>query len=253
MIVIGAGRVGTALARRAEERGLPCALVRRDAGWEALEGRPGTPILVATRNDDLPEVVAQVPEHRREDLVFVQNGMVRPWLREQLLGQSTRGLLYFSVPSLGAPIEIGDRPSPLCGPRSLETVGWLVDLGIPAISVDWARFSAFELEKLIWTSAFGVLCETFDCDVGTICAERTAELRSLVRELSRVGRASMGVDLPIEWLLGRLCAYSASIPTTRASVKEWRWRNGWFVEEAARRGVATPVHLHLLEGIGKLR
>lgn len=251
MIVIGAGRIGTALADRAQERGVTCHLVHRETGWEALAGRPGAPILVATRNDDLQEVVARVPAHRREDLVFVQNGMIRPWLWQQMLGQCTRGLLFLSVSSLGAPIEIGDRPSPFCGPRALEVVGWMVDLGLPAQSVDWARFSAFELEKLVWICAFGVLCEIFECDVGTVCAERAAELRSLVTELLRVGCASTGVDLPMDWLLGRLCAYSRSIATTRVTVKEWRWRNGWFVEEAARYGIATPVHLHLLEGIGR--
>ena len=51
MIVIGGGRVGTALAERSAEVGIDCTLVSRQHGWEALAGPPGDPILVTVRND----------------------------------------------------------------------------------------------------------------------------------------------------------------------------------------------------------
>ncbi len=252
MIVIGAGRVGTALSERAQARGVPCHLITREAGWSAVDLAEGAPILVTTRNDDLEGVLARVPEPRRTDLVFVQNGMLRPWLQAHGVQEATRGLLFFAVPRKGAALEPGPHPSPFCGRHAGAVVAWLGALDVPAAAVDWARFSAVEVEKLVWNSAFGLLCEHLDADVGTICTHAVPELRSLVSELSRVARASLGVDLPLPWLVDRLCAYSRSIPTYRGAVKEWRWRNGWFVEEAERRGLATPLHLDLLRLTGHI-
>jgi hypothetical protein len=45
----------------------------------------------------------------------------------------------------------------------------------------------------------------------------------------------------------RLLAYSDSIPTFRAGVKEWSWRDGWWVQAAARHGVVTPRYTEMLE------
>lgn len=55
------------------------------------------PILVATRNDALAGIVASCPPERRQDLVFMQNGMLEPWLREQGLADATQLLVYFAV------------------------------------------------------------------------------------------------------------------------------------------------------------
>jgi len=251
MFVIGAGRVGSALFERAKEREVPCHLVTRDAGWEQLEGRPGTPILVTVRADDLAAVVPRVPLHRRSDLVFVQNGAIRTWLQKNALQGSTRGLLFFAVAERGGPIRPGEA-SPFCGPHAQEAAGFLIDVGLSAISVDWAKFSSTELEKLIWNAAFGVLCERFQCDVGTVVEQHLVDLRALVTELARIGRASMGVDLPLDWLVARLCKYSLSIREWRGSVKEYPWRNGWFLAEAGRFGIPTPVHRMLLGATGHL-
>ena len=52
------------------------------------------PIYVCTRNDALAGVIASTPSNRREDLVFLQNGMVGEFLFEQGLrdaAQVTRG------------------------------------------------------------------------------------------------------------------------------------------------------------------
>lgn len=250
MVVIGAGRVGTALQLQAKDAGAPCTLVRRDAGWEALDGPPGDPILVTVRADDLEDLLPRVPARRRDDLVFAQNGAIRGWLASHGLAGCTRGLLFFAVAAKGSRLEPG-KDSPFCGPYAHETVRWLVSIGVGACVVDWARFSAAELEKLIWNAAFGLLCEAHGTDVGGVVRDHRAELHALAGELSRVGRASMGVDPDLDRLVDRLCAYSLTIPTYRGAVKEWRWRNGWFVEEAARFRVDTPVHHALLRRVGR--
>ncbi len=61
-------------------------LIRRN---EPVTG-PAGPIVVCTRNDDLQAIVEATPAARREDLVFIQNGMLQPWLDAQGLGDNTQ-------------------------------------------------------------------------------------------------------------------------------------------------------------------
>lgn len=251
MVIIGAGRVGGALHAAALDNDMPCTLVSRTENWGAVEnGVPGEPILVTTRNDDLDAVLARVPAHLHQDLVFIQNGALGPWLDAHGLTTGTRGLLFFAVPSRGAPIEPGPEPSPFTGPHALTVARWLTRVGVRAQVVEWPRFMAWELEKLVWNCAFGLMCTVHDCDVGTVCDAHADELKALVAELRVVGRAANNVDLPLDWLYDRLVAYSRTIPTNRASLKAWPWRNGWFVEKARLRRVDTPIHLDLLRRAG---
>ncbi len=247
--IIGAGRVGGALAALSAERGVASSLITREEGWQALDAEPGEPVIVAVRNDDLDAVLERVPAPRRGDLVFVQNGMLRPWLRERKLDDGTRGLLFFAVPKRGAAADPGGT-SPFVGPHAARVAAWLRGLGLPAQEVEAGAFAEVELEKLIWNCAFGLLCQVHDAPVGGVVEEHGAELRALVAEMVRVGAAGMGTELELDPLVGRLCAYSRSIPDYQGAVKEWRWRNGWFVEAAREHGIATPTHAALLRRAG---
>jgi ketopantoate reductase len=242
VVVIGAGRVGLALKRRSEARGTePVVLVDRDRGDDALRGAQGDPILVAVRNDDLPDVIARVPTYRREDLVFIQNGAIRDQLRAHSLASATRGLLYFAVASREAEVVPG-LVSPFCGPHALAMARFLSSLGLEAHAMDWGRFSYYELEKLLWLATHGLLCQAHRCTVGELVARHREELRALVAELCVVGRAAWGVDADPDYVTDRLVAYSETIPTWPAAVKEWRYRNGWLRSEARRLKVPTPLH-----------
>ena len=99
---------------------------------------------------------------------------------------------------------------------------------------------------------FGVFCERFDMTVGEVAEKRRPEIHGLVQELSRIGRMTIGVEIPTDHLVGRLVAYSEPIPAFRARVGAFEWRHGWFVERARALGAATPVHEDLLKSIGKL-
>jgi ketopantoate reductase len=248
-IVIGAGRVGTALQARSAKIGVPCALVSRDHGWEALEGPQGDPVILAVRNDDLLEVAARVPRNRRTDLVVIQNGAVRQHLRDNALERVTRGLIYFAVSKRGEPIQPGGT-SWFSGHHGLTLARWFGQMGLSAESVDWGRFSFYELQKMCWIAAFGPLCDRHDTTVGDIADNHRDALHALVTELAAIGRAAHGIDVPIDYLVEGLCAYSRTIPDFRASTKEWRWRNGWFVETARRHHLKIPVQRELLTAIG---
>jgi ketopantoate reductase len=251
VIVIGAGRIGTALAARSDQSaGERFVLVDRERGWDRIHPEAAGPILLAVRNDDLAAVLERVPPTRRGDLVFVQNGMLRPWLEERGLGGATRGLLYMAVPTVGANIEPG-LESPFHGRHAAAMVDAFTAVGLPAKVVDAKTFAAIELEKLIWNCAFGLFCQALDCDVGTVVEQHRPRLRLLVSELLAVGGPALGVEVELEPLVERLCEYSRSIPSYRGAVKEWPWRNGWFVSTARARKQRTPTHDMLLLAIGK--
>lgn len=250
VVVIGGGRIGTALVQQSQARGVAVALVTRDAGWQALDAAAGTPIALCVRNDDLDAVLARLPPHRRGDLAFLQNGMLRPWLAAQGFDNPTRGLLFFAVGRRGDPPAPGGT-SPFVGPHAAALARWLGDLGLAAEAVDAPAFAAIEVEKLLWNCAFGLMCQAHGCSVGAVVRDHGAQLRALCAELLQLAAPACGVDLAFAPLFERLCAYSLAIADYRGAVKEWPWRNGWFVAEAAARQRDCPEHARLLQRIGR--
>lgn len=214
-------------------------LISRSAGWDAIE-RSTAPIFVAVRNDDLGDVLARVPSSHHSRLVFTQNGMLRPWLGEHGLAGNTRGLLFFAVPARGAPLEPGGE-SPFVGPHAAAVVQWLGRVGVPSAVTTPEAFASTELEKLLWNCCFGLLCEYTDGPVGAVVEKHDGLLTPLAEELLRWGMPAFGLHLDDgarSAMIERLRAYSRSIPSYRGAVKEWQWRNGWFV------GVADEPGLH---------
>lgn len=229
MEIVGRGRVGQALAGRGVG-----AIIDRDAGWERLDGPAGAPILVAVRADDLAGVLAQIPRHRREDLVFVQNGAIRQHLSALGVGDATRGLLFFAVPTRGGDLSPG-APSPFVGPRAEAVVAAFLAGGVPAEVVSDGAFRDLELEKILWLSIFGALGDTTGLTVGPIATERRGDVAALVAALAPGARRALGATVDDATLVERLCAYSASIPTWQAAAREPRWRMDWLRAQAGDR------------------
>lgn len=222
MIIVGAGRVGHVLARAGG------TLVRRGEPIPA-----GSPIVVCTRNDDVDAVIAATPAASRANLVFVQNGILRPILDRWGLRSATVGVLYFAAADRSGDAVAGP-PSLFAGPNASILIATLRRLGLPAersrdIDGDVAR-------KLLWNVIYGVLGEAHEVPVGEV---PEADVRQLVEELAPV----LGVAPDADPLL----AYAASIPDYRASVKEWRWRNGYVRDRARALGLSTPFHDRLTE------
>ncbi len=221
----------------------PSTLVRRG---EPIPDQPG-PIYVCTRNDDLVGVVDATPSHRRSDLVFVQNGMIRTWLASRGLEQNTQALLYFAVASVGA--------EPVDGGRTVMTGPWADALrarltaggSIRCATVSPARFAAEMVEKLLWNCVLGVLCERHEATVGEVVERHRGELDALTAELAGVcERALAPLDLPAG-LADRLAEYSLTIRDYRAAVKEWPWRNGWLLMQEH-----TELHTAWMQDLGHL-
>lgn len=241
--VLGArGRIGELLCRLGADAGYRVHPITRDADSLGL-GAPGpaVPIVVCTRNDDLDVVVPAVHPSRRRDLVFVQNGMVQPWLRARGLGDNTQGVLYVAVPKVGAP-PVPGGPSVFWGPWAEPVVTLLDQGGVDAAVVDRAGLQREVAVKLAWICVFSLIGSVTGAGVGAICADHADDVAALTRELHPLLVTEAGLDLDADALTARSLAYGRRIPHFSARVKEWRWRNGWVVSAAESRGMATPLH-----------
>ena len=238
MVIVGAGRVGTALAGIRGD-----VLVRRGGMIPDVAG----PIIVCTRNNDLAGVVDATPAHRRGDLVFVQNGMLSTWLAERGLAESTQALLYFAVSSVGAQPVDGGR-SVVTGPHADALCDLLAAGGLACRSISRSEYRGEMVEKFLWNCIFGLLCQRHSATVGEVVSEHHDEVTALTAELLGVcDRALGGVPLQVAPLVQRLCDYSSSIADYRGAVKEWPWRNGWLLEQER-----SPLHAGWLAALSLL-
>ena len=243
LVVVGLGRIGSLYAGIAQAQGWTLTALDRAALPGALASpSPGRPILVATRNDDLEALIPLVHPENLGDLVFVQNGMLRPWLAARGLQGATQGLLYVAVQRVGAaPVPGGE--SLFWGPHAEAMAGLLRAGGVAArVEEDEDVFVGEIARKFAWNAIFGLLGERLALPVGPIAEQHGEAVAALCAELAPVLGRALGVGLDPQELTRRSLDYSREIADYRASLKEWRWRNGWLVDEAARQGVALPEH-----------
>ncbi|MES2641602.1 MAG: hypothetical protein V4850_19075 [Myxococcota bacterium] len=246
LVVVGPGRVGSAFVRAAEKAGIATVAVGRADQTALTTSHPGVPIVVCTRADDLAAVIAATAPENRADLVFVQNGMIRPLLTAHGLAENTQGLVYFAATSRTAPVEPG-APSLFWGPHAAAIVAMLAADRIPArVVTDRDEFAREIGAKLAWNVIFGLLGQRFDQPVGETVRRRRPEVVALAKEIVPVLARALDTPIPVRPLVEGLLAYSARIPTFRATVKELAWRNGWVAGAARSFGLATPLHDKLL-------
>ncbi|WP_017324288.1 ketopantoate reductase family protein [Synechococcus sp. PCC 7336] len=232
--IVGAGRIGTALARMGE-----AIVVRRGEPIPSEEG----PIYVCTRNDDLDAVVGATLPNRRKDLVFLQNGMLRTWLKKQGLQDNTQALIYFAVQKRGdKPVDGGG--SVVWGRWAEAFANLLNSAGIECLVVDRSSFDRQMVEKLLWNCIFGLLSQRHAAPVGAVADRHRSEVDCLVDELAPLAERELSIRLE-PGVAQRLCDYSRSVPDYRGAVKELPWRNGWFLAIAH-----TPKHVQWLREVG---
>eukprot|EP00892_Ulva_mutabilis_P007241 jgi/Ulvmu1/488/UM001_0496.1 len=244
--VVGGGRVGSALMSMGDSEKV---LVKRGDGIATTEG----PIIVCTRNDALAGVVEATPADRRKDLVFIQNGMLQPWLDSQDLGSCTQALIYFAVAKLGeAPTDGKTRTNPagltaVCGEHAGAVQELLQSGGLSCKVLDSPEYTKCMLEKLIWISAFMLIgVRNGGCTVGEVASVHTEEVGRVIAELAAAGEQELGIKLD-DGLVDRLCAYGESVAGFPTALKEQEWRNGWFLglsKKALDAGQPDPCPLH---------
>jgi hypothetical protein len=243
--IIGGGRVGQAIS----EMGQNDVVLGRG---QPIEG-PAGPIIICTRNDDLAAIVEATPPSRRKDLVFIQNGMLQPWLDARGLGDNTQVLVYFAVAKKGDSPTDGKtdiNPEGLTaayGPHAEAFAARLHASGLSCKVLDRTAFQKSMLEKLIWICSFMLVgAKNGGCLVGEVEANHRAEVEKLIGELANAGSAALGVSLDAG-VEERLCAYARSVAHFPTAVKEFDWRNGWFYglsKSAMDAGKEDPCPTH---------
>lgn len=244
--IVGGGRVGEALAGMSADTDV---VIRRG---QSVDGPPG-PIVVCTRNDDLQAVVDSTPPSRLKDLVFIQNGMLQPWLDARGLGGNTQVLVYFAVAKKGeAPTDGKTDVNPegltaACGEHAQAFAARLHTTGLSCKVLGEAEFRKAMLEKLVWISAFMLVgARHGGCTVGEVESAHRDEVERLIGELAPAGSAALGLQLDAG-IGPRLLAYARSVAHFPTAIKELPWRNGWFLglsQAAQREGRPDPCPLH---------
>lgn len=244
--IVGAGRIGQALKEMGSGQDV---LIRR--GEKIPEGGSG-PIIICTRNDDLQGVLDSTPKSRWDDLVFLQNGMLDPWLQSKGLENNTQALIYFAVAKLGEKPTDGKtdtNPEGLTaatGKHASVLAERLIKGGLSCKVLDASDYRKSMLEKLVWISAFMVVGATHKCTVGEVEGKHKAQVAELIAELAEAGGADLGVKLDGGYV-ERLCAYARSVAHFPTAVKEFEWRNGYFYNisvKAMQQGKADPCPKH---------
>ncbi|CAM9663480.1 unnamed protein product, partial [Hapterophycus canaliculatus] len=173
--IVGGGRIG-------------CALYDMGGGKDTLVGRADTipdsdgPIYVCTRNDDLEDVISRTPSTKREDLVFLQNGVLEPLLKKHGLEKNTQALVYFAVSKKGdAPIDGVTDTNPegltsACGKWAGEFKERLTKGGLSCHELPEDRYTARMYEKHIWICAFMLVGAVHHCNMGEVDADYADEV-----------------------------------------------------------------------------
>mmetsp|Transcript_1196 Transcript_1196/g.2712 ORF Transcript_1196/g.2712 Transcript_1196/m.2712 type:complete len:335 (+) Transcript_1196:144-1148(+) len=240
--IVGNGRIGGALS----EAGNCVVLERGDSIDVDGEG----PILLATRNDALDEIIDNCPENRRKDLVFLQNGYLDDFLEKKGLSENSQVLLYLSVAAKGMPPTDGVTTF---NPEGLtaSTGEWAqafadrlasIDLKCNVVSATDYRPAMFE--KLMWISTYMLVGAANNCaTVGDAGKDHSDTVESIVKELVAAVSAKEGIEFP-EGTLERLKSYTDVVADFPCGVKEFEWRNQYFWNIGDD---AVPIHNGLLK------
>ncbi|GKY97254.1 hypothetical protein MPSEU_000683800 [Mayamaea pseudoterrestris] len=240
--IIGGGRIGSLLARAGN-----CRLLGRSDSIDP--DRTGAPILVATRNDALQSIVQACPEHRRNDLVFLQNGYLDDFLASHGLQDNTQVLLYVSVTAKGAdPIDGVTAVNPeglttATGKHAQAFANRLAALNLKCNVVSAEEYRPSMFEKLIWISTYMLVGTAKDCaSVGAAGKDHKELVGQVIRELVNAVSAKEGIAFA-DGTVERLAAYTDVVTDFPCAVKEFEWRNEYFYKLGDE---ACPTHNKLL-------
>lgn len=240
--IVGSGRIGGALAQAGE-----CVMVGRD---DEIDPEGSGPILIATRNDALDEIVEKCPENRLKDLVFMQNGYLDEFLDSKGLLENTQVLLYLSVPAKGVdPVDgvTSVNPEGLTAATGIHSQAFsdrLAALNLKCNVVSPQEYRPAMFEKLIWISTYMLVGAAKDCkSVGEAGSEHGELVEKIVDELVAAVSQKEGIAFP-EGTMARLAAYTDVVADFPCGVKEFEWRNKYFYDLGDE---AVPTHNGLLK------
>lgn len=266
VVVVGDGRIGRAFAQMAGPR--TRLISRGQVVASERDGEGAFPIIVATHCSDLEVVLDKTCESRWKDLVFVQNGMLQPWLQRHGLQNNTQVLLFMSATPEN-PLKLKGRMHVQHGGRDSCVRGRWASIithimqkgGLQCSTLTNEIFLEVMIEKLLWSSIFWLLSDALGgLSVGKITENHKVDVQELTNELLPLAHSYLSLSQSTAFgafshqlfeseMVERLCAYSNGIPDALPSksmaLSEFEWRNGWFLAQRP-----TPSHLKWLRIAG---
>jgi hypothetical protein len=246
IIVGGRGNVGQAFSALLPPCGATLCVNRNQNLTEIVHNSPeNTPILVCTTNDALSQVISATPTARREDLIFLQNGMLLPELsRFNLQHSATQVLLYLAAGNDGL---FKDGKQTVCIGKWAQWFSNDVllknNLACRVVS-DPNEYKVLMVHKLLWACIFWMMSAALGgATVGQIVETHRKEVADLVKELlcsviTSITCTSDGgeqeeqqiIDSCIEAVIAYSLCIPDAVPSREMALKEFKWRNGWFLE-----------------------
>ena len=244
--IIGRGEVGTRLGGALETAGIEVRYVTRHEGWaDAVAADTEIPRLLCMREEDFTDALSQLAAVPASSLVSVQNGWVKPLLREP--ESITRGLIWFT--------SKGDffrslRPSPVHGPLAKALVEALSVGGLDVTAVESKqRFSQLEADKMGFNCVVGLPLAVHGITLGEYLEARTDEARAVFEEAAGICAQALGVEAEPSWWSSFVasCEPLGWVATSKAKALEFR--NRAVVELAASMGRNAPANQALLSAV----
>jgi len=252
--VVGAsGRMGSRLLKVVEgSRAVPRGLC---PGGLSFANKP---IYVATPSKAWLQVLQDTPPERRDDLVWIGNGLPLAGMEH-----ATFCVPHYAVLATGqTPVTSSASPPTYAYGKHAATVARLLQAdGIQMQTVSWSEVRVAAARKLLWATCMWLLChassQTLEppLTVSEVHFHRQDQLGNLVREVWPALQHEIGVaivDSDIDKTLAYMKAYSESIPNAVPSkelaVREIQERSG--VSLRRRDAFAQPSHQKLLLQVG---
>eukprot|EP00277_Geminigera_cryophila_P044554 CAMPEP_0173068282 /NCGR_PEP_ID=MMETSP1102-20130122/7316_1 /TAXON_ID=49646 /ORGANISM="Geminigera sp., Strain Caron Lab Isolate" /LENGTH=275 /DNA_ID=CAMNT_0013936105 /DNA_START=65 /DNA_END=892 /DNA_ORIENTATION=- len=253
--IVGAGRIGQALRDMGTEAGFTDRMVGR---LDSIAADGEGPVYVATRNDALASVIEKCPPARKSDLVFYgQNGYIEDYLKEQgVFDDSTKVLVYMAVAKLGEKPTDGitelnpEGLTAATGKWAPQVAARLRGAGLTCKIVEEDSFRASMFEKHMWISAFMLLGVHHKGTVGDVQSKHAGDLKKMIGEMMQVLVEERNVHFT-PGVEERLLAYAKTVAHFPTALKEFEWRNQFWLDltrarEAAGKEDMTPFHTKLL-------
>jgi len=234
---------------------------------------PG-PVYVCTQTADLDAVIAACPPEKKDDLVFLQDGMLEPLFQRHGLYGPTQAALWLACMRVGGkPLDgiTADAPEGLTvvSGKWCDALAMRLSTGDLGCQVKMARDGRRSvLEKLVFVSSYNLVGACYGgITVGEVAKKHSNEVNTVARELASFIRYTLAVSLfsglddrlaVARQRLAPACALARLVNPTRevaracmsqayaekmefmpTSIRDFEFRNGYFYKYAKMAGTRT--------------
>jgi glycine/D-amino acid oxidase-like deaminating enzyme len=214
---------------------------------------PKIPIYVATPSKSWNDVYRETIEERREDLVWVGNGLALDEFRS-----STLVVPHYGILSVGAqPTTLpSSPPTYIYGRHANDVAKVLKREGVKTeIVASWEKIQIHAAQKLVWASCMWLLCHSSEPPLTVVQVHDTCQdvLVDLVKELlpaleDVVGNSGIDWNDTITYMESYSHSMPNAIPSKILAMDEVYERNGIWLQ--ARSRFPEPLHEELLLKVG---